>query len=392
MAAPDFVTSTLYSETAEPLRIVRPRISRETARSAMPVVEAIGDFFVCAAGLFATSAVCTFLPPRIAVHSSIEQMAGLGVAFGIATTFLLHRDGAYRGCGSLLQIRTTERALRSTLQALLFLLLIGSFLGRRLAWQEFVLAAVAVPVLLFFERLALFRIERRMRHKADVEHVVIYGAGETGRHAFSTLLQSPRLKLEPVALIDDSYSRAGGDILEMGYRGRGSAPLHHGAVTPSLLRSLQCDLLMVARPDLAADKLAAALDAADQLNLEVAFLDGPYAGEPRAESFDMDGVTLTTTREYRESWFYSRAKRMLDVVVSSILLFLLSPLLLLIAILIRLDSPGPALFIQKRVGRDGEFFDIYKFRSMYVGAAKYASSPTSSKDSGLPARAEFYDG
>ena len=71
---------------------------------------------------------------------------------------------------------------------------------------------------------------------------------------------------------------------------------------------------------------------------------------------------------------------MADLIVSSLLLVLLAPLLFLIAILIRLDSPGPALFVQKRVGRNGEFFNMYKFRSMYTSAPKYDLSPTQSSD------------
>jgi len=57
-------------------------------------------------------------------------------------------------------------------------------------------------------------------------------------------------------------------------------------------------------------------------------------------------------------------KRAIDVLVASLVLVLLSPMLLLMALLIRLDSPGPAIFRQQRAGRGGVPFTIYKFRTM----------------------------
>jgi lipopolysaccharide/colanic/teichoic acid biosynthesis glycosyltransferase len=63
------------------------------------------------------------------------------------------------------------------------------------------------------------------------------------------------------------------------------------------------------------------------------------------------------------------AKRCFDLVVAFLALLLLSPLLLGIALWIRLDSPGPALFRQERVGRHGRPFRIHKFRTMRTGAA-----------------------
>ena len=58
------------------------------------------------------------------------------------------------------------------------------------------------------------------------------------------------------------------------------------------------------------------------------------------------------------------AKRLFDLVVAALGLLLLSPLLLAVALLIRLDSPGPALYRQERVGRYGKPFRIHKFRTM----------------------------
>ncbi len=64
----------------------------------------------------------------------------------------------------------------------------------------------------------------------------------------------------------------------------------------------------------------------------------------------------------------SSIKRTVDILVSVVSLIMLSPLLLLIALAVRHTSPGPALFCQQRLGRDGVPFTLYKFRSMFVNA------------------------
>ena len=61
-------------------------------------------------------------------------------------------------------------------------------------------------------------------------------------------------------------------------------------------------------------------------------------------------------------------RRLLDLVVTLTALLLFLPVLALVALLIKLGSPGPVLFIQKRVGRDGREFPVFKFRSMYMDA------------------------
>lgn len=63
-------------------------------------------------------------------------------------------------------------------------------------------------------------------------------------------------------------------------------------------------------------------------------------------------------------------KRLFDIVASAIGLLLLSPLFLILAVWIKCDSNGPVFYKQKRVGRGNKDFDLYKFRSMRVGADK----------------------
>ena len=61
---------------------------------------------------------------------------------------------------------------------------------------------------------------------------------------------------------------------------------------------------------------------------------------------------------------YIPIKRMIDVILSTLAIIILSPVLLILAIAIKLDSPGPVLFKQKRVGKNKELFEIWKFRTM----------------------------
>ena len=73
-------------------------------------------------------------------------------------------------------------------------------------------------------------------------------------------------------------------------------------------------------------------------------------------------------------------KRLFDIVASSIGLILLSPILILIAICIKLDSKGPVFFKQVRVGKNKELFKIYKFRTMVTDAEKLGKQITVGND------------
>jgi len=74
------------------------------------------------------------------------------------------------------------------------------------------------------------------------------------------------------------------------------------------------------------------------------------------------------------------AKRLLDIVVSALLIALSAPIWAMLAIAIRMESKGPIFFHQTRIGRNGQPFEILKFRSMRVDAPKYARSPDEKND------------
>lgn len=91
------------------------------------------------------------------------------------------------------------------------------------------------------------------------------------------------------------------------------------------------------------------------------------AGETRQPYYNLSAPAAITKHSKR---LYLRIKRLMDVTLSFILLILLSPILLLLALLIKLDSPGPVIFAQERMGHDWRSrtqhrFILYKFRSMY---------------------------
>jgi exopolysaccharide production protein ExoY len=80
--------------------------------------------------------------------------------------------------------------------------------------------------------------------------------------------------------------------------------------------------------------------------------------------FTSDGMYLEGIPA--SSFRYTVVKRVIDIAVSCFLIVLFAPLFLIIAALVRISSPGPILYRERRVGRFGKHFTIYKFRSMYT--------------------------
>ncbi len=78
--------------------------------------------------------------------------------------------------------------------------------------------------------------------------------------------------------------------------------------------------------------------------------------------------------DYQEKKYTDQVKRIIDIVFSSTALFVLFPFFCLLGLIIKLDSPGPVIFSQQRVGKNGQLFRMYKFRSMVVDAEKLLPS------------------
>lgn len=102
----------------------------------------------------------------------------------------------------------------------------------------------------------------------------------------------------------------------------------------------------------------------DDNNLQ-SVMDGSNALKPDNQ-YDIERDFIVVNVKKHKIYFAS--KRIFDIILSCIAIIILSPLFLLTAIAIRLDSKGSIIFTQMRTGKDGKEFKMYKFRSMYQGA------------------------
>ena len=345
-------------------------------------VEIAADFLTCAAGMFAAYALNVSLQFGRHFQFPVREAVAASMVVSLSSIFLLHWNGAYRGGGSLLQIHQTERAIRIPSLSVLLLIAFSLLLDLTISYATLLTALIVIPVLLILQKVIFFSVIRTVHFMGfGVDRAVIYGAGNAGKRIVSALFQSPRHGLLPVAVIDDHSSLDEKAIFEMGYRRRRSVPVQRGPLTPELLEAAHCSVLIVALPNVSLERHNAAIYAAQQAGVRIAFLAGLELQEQLwTHSVDLDGFSLTTRVEPLTSWSYSIAKRVIDLIVSAFMMVLIAPLLFMIAFVIKLDSPGPALFVQKRVGKNGEVFNIYKFRSMFADVPRYDISPATSND------------
>jgi exopolysaccharide biosynthesis polyprenyl glycosylphosphotransferase len=191
------------------------------------------------------------------------------------------------------------------------------------------------------------------------QRTLIVGSGQVAERLLDRLHHHPELGLIPVGFVDDDPDGDTDGIPRLGGLSAVGELLEQGRVDRVMVafsRSPHEDLLDVIRT--CRDR-GIAVDIVPRL---FEFLDG-------ARTMDqIGGMPLLSIDVPAFSWLSRTAKRALDLVGSSIALLLLSPLLISIALAIRLDSRGSVFFRQARTGRGGKLFTLYKFRSMHEGA------------------------
>jgi len=380
VAASESHVPSIFTDAIADNQARRPVISRDVFRRGTILLQLVADFLTCVTA--ALSAY--FLQLRFGAHAHcpIKQVAAVGILLGLLAVLLLQGKSASDGHASLLRIRETELAIRTPIQAVLLLSLITFLLRLNYPQTAILIALGLTPILLIAQKQIFSSVLHFLQAKGHgVDRVVVYGAGDTGKRIVSTLLYSPRLGLRPVAVIEDDSALARNHMFQLGYRRCHALPVQCGPITPALLKSLGCSLLIVAMPPACLDDLTEVMDIAKQAGTPLAVMSGSLPKERCGwESIEVDGLQLTAPSLVSERRCYAFAKRAVDLIVSSSLLVLFAPPLLLIGLMIRLGSPGRALFVQKRVGKNGKLFNIYKFRSMYTSTPQYDVSPTQSSD------------
>ncbi|MEO1389773.1 MAG: exopolysaccharide biosynthesis polyprenyl glycosylphosphotransferase [Cyanobacteria bacterium J06634_6] len=108
-----------------------------------------------------------------------------------------------------------------------------------------------------------------------------------------------------------------------------------------------------------------------------------------ADTLPKSGITLSTGFQLLTSQLGQRIKRFGDVLLASLILLLVAPIMLLTAILIKLDSPGPVFYSQTRTGRNLQAFKVHKFRSMVQDAEKHGAQWAKTKDARITRVGQF---
>lgn len=315
--------------------------------------------------------LAALLDPVIAVVSMLLIMAVYGVEF----------DGAYKvfvvllfliGCIVFTPADLHRAPIRwtwgrSTLVSWLVLIGVLLFLGYAVKYSEYfsrrVLLTwiVVAPLLSLIGHKVAHALVLRFYQSADnIRSAVVVVANDTGRRLGQQIIDNPRLGMALKGYFDDRPVEQIGDL--------GQAPLLGGlADLPRYVAENRVEVIYVALPMMQEHRILDLMESLRDTTVSVYFVPDIFVFDLiQARVSEVNGIPVLAVCETPFHGFDGIAKRLTDVVVASLALLLLSPLMLAIALGVKLGSPGPVIFKQRRYGLDGEEIIVYKFRSMTV--------------------------
>ena len=222
--------------------------------------------------------------------------------------------------------------------------------------------AVLSLIFLLLERYTVRRVLRYLRKRGyNLKYMLVVGAGPVGVDFVNKVREQRDFGFSLVGFLDDDQEKQGQTIASLPVVGDcdGLAEFCDNNVI---------DEVVVALPLSAHSKFCGIVNACEKFGIRCRIIPDYYGflpGNPSIEEFD--GIPLLNVRKIPLDDPFNRfLKRTFDIVVSLIAIILTSPLMLLIAVGIKMTSRGPVLFRQERVGYNSRTFDMFKFRSMRV--------------------------
>ncbi len=219
-------------------------------------------------------------------------------------------------------------------------------------------ATVFMIVLLMVQRTLHAQIQWQAQARGiGDDRVLIIGAGEIGQMIYRKVLQSPKLGYQVVGFIDH----------EKNVRTTVAEAPVLGTMfdIPRIIDKYVIDEVIIGLPESSHQELVNIISLCEREKVGVrVFPDVFQIMASEVGIGDLGGLPLLTIRDVALQGWKLTLKRGMDVIFSTIGLILLSPLMLITAILIKLDSSGPVFFTQERMGLDARPFKILKFRSM----------------------------
>jgi exopolysaccharide biosynthesis polyprenyl glycosylphosphotransferase len=286
---------------------------------------------------------------------------------------LLFLRGLYRMRMRSLILDGVVPVLSAVSVAAMTVAMIGLFVNDQIPSQSVWVRAWLFSLLgVGVDRIALAGAQRWARSRRLIgKPVLIVGAGIVGSQVARRLEDHPEYGLVPVGFIDDDPR----STAEVG--GRDVPVLGNFEELDRVVERTHVEHLIVAFSSVADARISRLIQHSQELGVDVAVVPRMFdTMNHRAGYETVGGLPLLSFAVVDPKGWQFAVKYALDRIAAAILLILLSPLLAAIAFAVRLNSPGPVFFRQRRVGRDGKVFDLYKFRSMRVSAPRYAVAAT----------------
>jgi putative colanic acid biosynthesis UDP-glucose lipid carrier transferase len=282
------------------------------------------------------------------------------LAFFVSSAVYQHIDPyrTWRGGRMWAYARDTVFGWCVTIAVLWFL---GSASGLRYYYDERVLLAwsVATPAILVASHIAARMLHSPARSK-EVRSVAVVGANDVGLKFAAVCERHPNLFMAVRGFFDDRADERHPPALRHPMLGKTRELVPY-------VRSHGIKMIFISQPLSAQPRIRQLIDALQDTTASIYFLPDVYIFDLMQARFDnVGGMPVIAIRETPLMGLDSTIKRASDIVLASLFLLLLAPLMLGIAIAVRLESPGPAIFRQRRYGLYGEEIVVYKFRSMTV--------------------------